>query len=107
MALDAAVYRDDDCEQPLAHAFLGNISAIADVREELRHLLAADSLLLTRVVYDGTHTGDALAPAEVADLLAEISVVQQQRPSPHTLEFLTRLRGVAQVAQQHRRPLNF
>jgi hypothetical protein len=107
MALDAAVYRDDDCEHQLGHVFLGNISAIADVRQELKHLLASDSLLLTRVVYDGTHTGDSLASAELPELLAEISVAEQQRPSPHTLEFLRKLRQIAQVAQQHRRPLMF
>lgn len=107
MALDAAVFRDDDCEHELAHVFLGNISAVADVREEASHLLASDSLLLTRVVYDGTHTGDSLEPDELPDLLAEISVVEQQRPSPHTLEFLRKLRQIAQVAQQHGRPLMF
>lgn len=107
MSLDAAVFRDDDSEQALAHVFLGNINAVADVREEVKHLLSAESVLLSAVVYDGTHTGDSLNPGQVKQLLAEISVVEQQRPSPHTLEFLRKLRRVAQVAVEHQRPLSF
>jgi len=58
---------------------LGNITRIQHVREFLRHLQGDPGpkfpILLKKVVYDGTHTGDWLPARESAALLREVDLV--------------------------------
>lgn len=71
----------DSCEHGgyILSERLGNISLIAHIRELVRHLRGNPGprfpILLDKVVYDGTHSGDRLSRVEAQELLEEIKVV--------------------------------
>ena len=71
----------DACEHEgfLASEFLGNITRIQNVREFLRGLQGDPGpkfpILLKKVVYDGTHTGDWVPIKQSAALLKEVNLV--------------------------------
>jgi hypothetical protein len=75
----------DACEHEgyLASEFLGNITRIQNVREFLRGLQGKPGprfpILLKKVVYDGTHTGDWLPAKQTPALLKEVNLVLQSR----------------------------
>lgn len=63
----------------LASEFLGNITRIQNVREFLRGLQGNPGpkfpILLKKVVYDGTHTGDWIPVKQSPALLKEVNLV--------------------------------
>jgi hypothetical protein len=63
----------------LASARLGNIRMIAHVRELVRHLQANPGprfpILLTQVVYNGTHCGDWIPIEKASELLHEVDTI--------------------------------
>lgn len=65
----------------LVSEFLGNITRIKNVRDFLRGLQGNPGpkfpILLKRVVYDGTHTGDWVPAKQTAALLKEVNLVLQ------------------------------
>jgi hypothetical protein len=65
----------------LVSEFLGNITRIQNVREFLRGLQGNPGpkfpILLKKVVYDGTHTGDYLPAKQTPALLKEVNLVLQ------------------------------
>jgi hypothetical protein len=60
---------------------LGNITLIAHIRQFLRELQDDPSprfkILLTKVVFDGTHSGDWIPREQTAELLQEVDMVLQ------------------------------
>jgi hypothetical protein len=71
----------ESCEHSgyLLTEHLGNISRTAHVREFLRSLQGDPGprfpILLTKVVYDGTHSGDWISSEQAAELLQEVNTV--------------------------------
>ena len=65
----------------LVSEFLGNITRIRNVREFVRGLQGNPGpkfpLLLKKVVYDGTHTGDWVPAKQTPELLNEVDLVLQ------------------------------
>lgn len=63
----------------VASEFLGNINRIRNVREFLKGLQGDPGpkfpILLKKVVYDGTHTGDFLPAKQTAALVKEVDLV--------------------------------
>jgi len=63
----------------LASEFLGNINRVRNVREFLKGLQGDPGpkfpVLLKRVVYDGTHTGDFLPAKQSVALMNEVDLV--------------------------------
>jgi hypothetical protein len=82
MGLDAHVFRrgvNSDEGDILSDCFLakhlGNIAAIAFLREKISELPQADFLfpmILRRVIYSGTHSGDEIEVCDVPYLKAEL-----------------------------------
>ena len=62
MGLDAVIY-DQKEERQLACKRLGNVSQVAFLRESASRILGAQSLVVSRVLYDATHSGDSLTTA--------------------------------------------
>jgi hypothetical protein len=58
---------------------LGNITLVAHLRSFLRALQGTPGprfrILLTKVIYDGTHTGDSIPSDDTAELLREVETV--------------------------------
>lgn len=63
----------------IASEFLGNINRVRNVREFLKGLQGEAGpkfpVLLKKVVYDGTHTGDFLPAKQTAALMKEVDLV--------------------------------
>ena len=78
-AHDAWVQGACEHEGLLVSEFLGNITRVQHVREFLRRLQGDPGpkfpVLLKRVVYDGTHTGDWVPVKQSAPLLREVTLV--------------------------------
>jgi hypothetical protein len=75
----------ESCEHEgyLLCMFLGNITRVGNLRSFLRHLQGSPGprfpVLLEKVLYDGTHTGDWLASDTSEKLLKEVEIVLHSR----------------------------
>ena len=80
-AHDKWVQQACEHEGYLLSEFLGNITRIRNVREFVRGLQGNPGpkfpILLKKVVYDGTHTGDWVPAQETPELLKEVNLVLQ------------------------------
>lgn len=80
-AHDQWVQQACEHEGYLVSEFLGNITRIRNVREFVRGLQGNPGpkfpILLKKVVYDGTHTGDWVPAQETPALLKEVNLVLQ------------------------------
>ena len=71
----------DSCEHEgfLLSLFLGNITRVGNLRSFLRALQGKPGprfpILLEKVIYDGTHTGDSIPLNESPALLKEVEIV--------------------------------
>nr|WP_290224687.1 hypothetical protein [Trichocoleus desertorum] len=65
----------------LLHHHLGNIALIALLRSELNCFPDDFPVLLRQVLYDGVHSGDYLAPGDIARLQLEIERLKAFRCS--------------------------
>jgi|GEM_PF-670872 len=81
-SLDEEIRFDDwnvtacDHEDGIAmHVFLGNITAVANIRGLLRSLMPPGSLLVEAVFYDGMHSGDQIKVDDLDPLRNEVAFV--------------------------------
>lgn len=64
-------------ETPAIHKRLGNASMIAWIADEALQLLGKDSVLFSKVLYSGTHSGDSVRHVELNKLESEIKVLRE------------------------------
>lgn len=57
------------------HERIGNVSLVAELRDLVATMLPAHSIVMTRVLQDGTHCGDVIDVACVVDLRRELRVI--------------------------------
>ncbi len=92
-------------------AFLGNIWRVQHVREEATRVARASRrrfpILLRKVVYDGTHTGDSIPARQVPALLKEIRELRRLTKNKSTHDFLHTLARVCQASLRTGNPLQF
>ena len=62
-----------------AEARLGNVAMIWYLHERIAKLLPVDSLLLQKVLYSASHTGDELAASLMPVLQSELRLVAQDQ----------------------------
>jgi hypothetical protein len=89
---------------------LGNIHAIARLRDELAGVLADDSVVHAKILYSGTHCGDWLALSVLNDLEAELFVIDQSLVGGKTRlldEFLANMRELIAAARREENPIVF
>jgi hypothetical protein len=88
---------------------LGNISLIAFLREEAKLLLDNDSVVLSKVLYSGTHAGDVIGSASLPQLEAELRQVQQSERhiSKEMMEFTKDLQELIMAARREGNPIVF
>ena len=63
----------DSQEVTAIHKRLGNASMIASVADEIRPFIEKDSLLLSKVLYSGSHSGDKIGVEDIDKLESEIN----------------------------------
>lgn len=113
MGLDAYVLRaghfaddDDERDHVVAEHRLGNIVAIAYVKERIARLLPDHSILLTRVVYSGSHTCDSIEPELLPALRSELIALGADRDD-QVARFRRRLGELVDAALREGTALNF
>jgi len=111
MGLDAVVFRrgGDDLGDPshvAAEARLGNIAMIGELRSRVEEQAAAGSLLLERVLYSATHSGDEIAAELVAKLTAELQTLRCEH-DPELREFRDTMLALAQAALSEGAAISF
>lgn len=64
-------------QTPALHKRLGNASLIGWIAEEAFPLLEQDSVLLSKVLYSGTHSGDGIGLEDLDKLESEIKILRE------------------------------
>jgi len=97
----------------LASEFLGNITRAKNVRDFLRGLQGEPGpkfpILLKKVVYDGTHTGDWVPVKESPALLREVDQVLASRDilTPGETEFFESMKRLCEASIATGNPIVF
>lgn len=91
---------------------LGNIASIGFIRALFRATPGRFPTLLSKVVYDGVHGGDALSISDVEKLLPEVSGVHTLHCADDSDEavlrkFEARMMELTQAALKVRKPISF
>jgi hypothetical protein len=95
------------------HRRLGNIALISALHDEVNKLLAgfsSESLILSKVLYDGTHCGDIIPRDQIDTLQREINLVRGiagTGASPELQEFLSDMEELASASERHGNPIVF
>jgi hypothetical protein len=105
----------DSCEHEgfRISEFLGNITRVKNVRAFLRGLQGSPGpkfpILLKKVVYDGTHTGDWLPIQQTPALSKEIDLVLASRDilTPGELEFFESMKRLCEASLATGNPIGF
>ncbi|MCU0786152.1 MAG: hypothetical protein MUF81_19310 [Verrucomicrobia bacterium] len=96
----------------LLHHYLGNISLIGSLRSELQREAERFPLLLTRVLYSGTHAGDYLALDIIPALQRELESLavfrcSTQEAAGFIAEFRAQMSSLAATALSVGKPITF
>jgi hypothetical protein len=75
MGLDAVTYGQD--EQAVASKRLGNVAHVAFLRDSATRALGTQSVVVSKILYDATHSGDSLAVSELQSLAAELRILER------------------------------
>src|SRR5262245_31809123 len=96
----------------LVAKYLGNIALVAFLREELGRSRERFPIILSRVVHNGTHSGDYIAAAEVSQLATEIeALIDVHCPDPENeklvREFEIQMQDLVSAAVRVGKPIVF
>jgi hypothetical protein len=87
---------------------LGNITEIAELRDEIARLIGPESLILQKALYSGTHSGDTIPVDSIPALLAELESIRSSRKgSPEMRRFITSLEELIRAAKDEGNPIVF
>lgn len=97
-----------DVEAEVLHRRLGNVSSIATLREEVARILPPESLIMSLVLYDGSHCGDLIGVEKMAELKGEIAISRRSSLlSPRVRDFLEDLDQLVKAAEEQQNPIVF
>jgi hypothetical protein len=85
---------------------LANIADAAELRESFKKLLPNDSVLISQVLYDGTHCGDMLVRDEIVRLSVELDAIKVPTDSV-AFEFVRKLRELIAASETEGNPIVF
>jgi|SRR5579872_314387 len=86
---------------------LGNISTIGFLRGIVEQICGmADSLVLCRILYSGSHCGDMIEPNQFPQLRREIEKLKSQK-STSLRDFVDDLEALLSVAEDESNPIVF
>ena len=105
---DVAAERRHEGNLQAAHVRFGNIALISALREEIGRIAGPQSLLYTKVVHSGSHSGDFIPTTQLARLSEDISAIRKSnKQSPELRHFLEDLEELIRVALYERNPIAF
>ena len=84
------------------------MSAVSALREEATRLVEPNSLVVQKVLYSETHSGDTIAAESIYELAAElVSIRKTKRLLPEFELFLAALEDLINVAKHEGNPIVF
>ncbi len=86
---------------------IGNIAAVEHLREEARRVLDESSVLLSKVIYSGTHCGDTLSGELFSALEQELVLLRSGKPSSPMFEFIRDMEDLINAAKVEGNPIVF
>ena len=125
MGLDAVVYlrttrvntglvtdnnMESNVEETAAiHKRLGNASMIGCIADIVLPLIGSDSVLFSKVLYSGSHSGDSISPAELNKLESEIKLLRESvsETSLSVENFLNCMSELIHKAREEEMPIVF
>ena len=98
-------YRD---QRHAAERRLGNITEIAELREQITRLRGPESVIVQKVLRSGTHSGDSIPLDSIPALSAELNSIRNSREqSPELRRFVTSLEELIRAAKNEGNPIVF
>lgn len=105
---DVEAERRHGQELQAAWVRFGNIALVSWLRDEIDRIIGSHSLLYTKVLYSGSHSGDFIPVSQLARLSEEISAVRKSNDqSEDLIQFLGGLEELIRTAHQERNPIVF
>jgi len=110
---DAALFRAWRDNVKAAEKRIGNIALVDLLKAEIERILGSSSpetLLISRVLYNGTHSGDIISLNDLASLKQEIALVRgiaENRASPELENFLADMEELVTASERHGNPIVF
>jgi hypothetical protein len=93
--------------QAVAHR-LGDVALISTLNDEVSQLIGPESFLGRKILYLGTHSGDAIPLQEIDELSAEINRISETGlSSPMMQEFVSALEELIEAAKEEGNPIVF
>ncbi|HUO27180.1 MAG TPA: hypothetical protein VMU61_16050 [Candidatus Aquilonibacter sp.] len=110
---DAALFRAWSDKVKVVEKRIGNIALVSLLRAEMEKILGAQSsgtLLIRKVLYSGTHSGDIISKEDLSSLKHEIASVRKttgQQLSPEVESFLADMEELIAASERHGNPIVF
>lgn len=92
------------------HKRLGNANMIAEIVDKLSTILSKDSILLSKILYSGSHSGDTISIDSLNKLGLEINFVRERIPkdrSPLLDVFFNDITELIEMARMQGNPIVF
>ncbi len=89
---------------------LGNIDAIAAVRSEISKIIGDKSILYSKVLYSGAHSGDIIGLECLDKLESEINLTEEAIGNsrlPALKSFLGAMKELVEAAKEQKNPIVF
>ena len=106
IVLDPSAEGSADPTSTFAEANLGNVAMVAHLRARAANVLSEPSLLLSRVLYSGSHSGDDLPPDLISIIRTEMSLLRSDTDAD-VQSFCTNMTKILDVASEHNLPILF
>lgn len=108
-------FRESACEHKdgvLQYHYIGNIGLVGLLREELKRESEKFPILLEKIVYSGSHTGDYLSLADVSDLQVELKalagfVASNEKMQSYIEGFRLQMQELIRAALSVGKPISF
>ena len=104
MGLDAVIYGRD--EQKLASKRVGNVAHIGFLRDAASAVLGGQSIVVTKILFSGTHSGDSLAVADLELLAGELQTLQSSAEAD-VRSFASNMADLVRLALRHETTIHF
>jgi len=110
---DAVLFRAWSDKVKVVEKRIGNIALVNLLKSELERILgesSAGTLLISRVLYSGTHSGDVISKEDLGSLKHEIALVRGitvHQMSPELELFLADMEELVAASERHGNPIVF
>jgi len=93
--------------QAVAHR-LGNVALISALREEASCLIGPESFVVQKILYSGTHSGDAIWLSDLPELSADLDSIRKTGKGSSQLQhFVSTFEELIETAKEESNPIVF